>query len=140
MNRSFPIVVALLVHVLTALVSIPWFAYARWSGLTFIGITILLLRFSGHAIGILCIAKRLTWGFTLNKFIFGYYMVTTGLSLLSSLSRVAKHIGLTEVLIAAGHAIILIVFIWLFLRFRSDPSVRSYFERSSMSEQQMAHS
>jgi hypothetical protein len=140
MNRSRTIVIALFVHFFAALISIPWFAYYRWSGLTIIGISILLIRFSGHAVGIVCIAKRLTWGFTFNRFIFGYYMVTSGFSLLSSFSRVAKHIGMTEVINAVGNAIFLIAFVWLFLRFRSDPSVRSYFERSSISEQNIAQS
>lgn len=140
MPRSIPIVVALLVHCLAALVSIPWFAISRWSDLTIIGITILLLRFSMHTVGVICIAKRLKWGCTFNKVVFGYYMVTSGSSFFTSFARKSTTIALTENMITVGNAIFFIVFIWLFMRFRSDPSVRDYFERSSMTPQEPVHS
>jgi hypothetical protein len=99
------------------------FTIVRWSGLTFRGITVLLIAFSIHAAGIVGIVKRLKWGYSFSKTVFGFYMITSGLGLLGSLARQS------DVMITAEKVFLFTVFTWLFLRFRSTPSVRAYFER-----------
>jgi hypothetical protein len=123
MPRSIPIVIALLVHSIFALVIVPVVAIPRWSGFTICGITITFLVFSLHTAGIYGIVKRLKWGYGFSKGVFGVYMVTSGLGLLRRLASPS------EVMTTVESAIFFIVFIWLFMRFRSDPSVRAHFER-----------
>jgi hypothetical protein len=123
MPRSIPIVIALLVHSIFALVIVPVVAIPRWSGFTIFGITITFLVFSLHTAGIYGIVKRLKWGYGFSKGVFGVYMVTSGLGLLRRLASPS------EVMTTVESAIFFIVFIWLFMRFRSDPSVRAHFER-----------
>ena len=135
MFRPIPIVIALLVHSIFALVIVPAVAIPRWSGFTMLGITFTFLAFSVHALGIYGIVKRLKWGYSFSKSVFGFYMITSGLGLLGSLAR------RSDLITTAERVIFFIVFIWLFMRFRSDPSVHAYFERSSsMTAQDTTHS
>ncbi len=124
MPRTVPLVVALLVHSLFAFVIVPVVAIPRWSRFTIYGVTATFLFFFIHAAGIFGIAKRLQWGYSLSKYVFGFYMVTSFLGLLISLA----HAGVIAI---AEKAVFFAVFTWLFMRFQSDPAVRSHFERKS---------
>jgi hypothetical protein len=124
MPKSIPIVTALLVHSIFALVIVPVVAIPRWPGFTIWGISITLLVFSLHTAGFFGITKRLKWGYSFSKWVFGFYMVTSGLGILGSLAR-------SGTMTIAERAIFFVVFTWLFMRFRSDPSVYSHFERNS---------
>lgn len=123
MLRSVPIVMALLVHSIFALVIVPVIAIPRWSDSTAIGVTVVFLVFTMHAAGVFGIAKRLKWGYSFSKWVFGFYMITSGLGLLGSLAQQS------DVMNIAGRAILFTVFTWLFISFRSIPSVRAYFVR-----------
>ncbi len=122
MPKSVPMVTAFLVHSIFALVIVPAVAIPRWSRFTIIGITATFLVFSVHAAGVFGIAKRLPWGYSLSKYVFGFYMVTSFFGLLINLA----HSGALAI---AASAVFFAVFTWLFMRFQSDPAVRSHFER-----------
>ena len=123
MPKSIPIVIALFMHSIV-LAGASVFTILRWSGLTFRGITVLLIVFCLHAVGIIGIVKRLKWGYSFSKRVFGFYMVTSGLGFLGNLTRPS--------ITTVESAIFFTTFTWLYMRFRSDPSVRAYFERSGM--------
>ncbi len=117
MHKSIPIVVALLMHSIL-LTIVPVVLIALRSGLTFRGIAIGLLIFSLHTAGIFGIVKRVKWGYSFSKKVFSFYLVTSGLGFLANLTR-------GSVITIVASAIFFVTFIWLFMRFRSDPSVRT---------------
>lgn len=132
MRKSIPIVIALLMHSIFFAI-VPVVIIALWSVFTFRGITIGLLISSLHAVGIIGIVKRMKWGYSFSKRVFGFYMVMSGLGFLGSLTR-GKVISIVE------SAIFFAIFIWLFLRFQSDSSVRTYFDTSPMSTPEKSQS
>lgn len=135
MKKSVPLVIALLMHSIF-LAIVPVVIIALWSGLTFRGITIGLLVFFLHTAGILGIVKRAKWGYSLSRRVFGLYMVMTGLGFLGGLGNLIR--GL-KIMPSVESAIFFTTFTWLFLRFRSDPIVRAYFEKSDMTSPETAH-
>jgi hypothetical protein len=129
MPKSSPIVIALLVHSIFALVIVPVVAIPRWPGFTILGITATFLVFTLHAVGIFGILKRFKWGYTFSRWVFSFYLVTSGFGLLIRLSSVQRLASPSKALaVIAEGAIFFIVFMWLYMRFRSDSSVRAYFD------------
>jgi hypothetical protein len=136
MRKSVPLVIALLMHSIF-LAIVPVVIITLWSGLTFRGITIGLLVFLLHTAGILGILKRTTWGYSFIKRVFGFYMVMSGLGFLGSLGNLIRG---SKIIPTLESAIFFGTFTWLFLRFRSDLSVRAYFEKAGMTSPETADS